>query len=791
LNQLEQKKGGNTGDRDILLDENRSGGEWGWHRIRRVLPDDQVASSRPRSNYNDGLFKQRLHMKSQERGGHHLAYMFPNTDPNDPTREGWINDSAWEPRLLWKQERPNVTLIFRTATGSVTLSDLKNVWSRRVLTGIAAPIDYNNTTPPRDAVVSFSQDEKDRAEWLKTQRAPALNLGNQNQHVMDYVVEQTLGFVNEAYAPNLDRMDAAVNDSVAFMKSIQIGAPEVVLDNAPPAVAPAAPEADELRRWNVLPRQRIAMSTADELRRRERLLRSTYPWLAWNNRPFASSEELLQVPGTSASLMLRYFSVVNANTKNPYDGTIRDDGTGTTSTDRYARQQGIFGHLLNFFNTSELSAGTYKDATGAPVPFSGAAHFYRVMEFVDVPSRFVGTETRLPAEIFGDVVPTAANPNGAESIGTDLTGFDDPRYNLQPPFNTISRRSDPGRVNLNTVTGRRERVGGSTRIWSDVYDGIMHRDKDSNFITTDAAGNRHLTQLGHLGPAWRDIVLSRRGYAQANADNTAVDKPATPGAPDAYQFGLNKEFPTFFSNPFRSPDAGDLVPLPQMLHYGVDAGWLRRHHFNRGGRQTWGSNNTDDNGDLTIDDSREAGYGGDDLVFDSGTGALLPVISTGPIDPAQSGIPLFSETFNAPFIAGERNSYMMYQPMSRLGNLVTNRSGVFAVWITVGYFEVEKAPSWTETRDLNGNGTPDGVETQRRFGVPQSGATPQQIAAAQALYSRVYPDGYMLGREVGSDTGDVKRHRAFYIIDRTEEVGFKPGEDLNVEKMIKLRRRIE
>jgi hypothetical protein len=133
----------------------------------------------------------------------------------------------------------------------------------------------------------------------------------------------------------------------------------------------------------------------------------------------------------------------------------------------------------------------------------------------------------------------------------------------------------------------------------------------------------------------------------------------------------------------------------------------------------------------------------------------------------------------------------MYQPMSRLGNLVTNRSGVFAVWITVGYFEVEKAPSWNETRDLNGNGTPDGMDTQRRFGVPQSGATPQQIAAAQALYSRVYPDGYMLGREVGSDTGDVKRHRAFYIIDRTEEVGFKPGEDLNVEKTIRLRRRID
>jgi hypothetical protein len=49
----------------------------------------------------------------------------------------------------------------------------------------------------------------------------------------------------------------------------------------------------------------------------------------------------------------------------------------------------------------------------------------------------------------------------------------------------------------------------------------------------------------------------------------------------------------------------------------------------------------------------------------------------------------------------------------------------------------------------------------------------------------------MLGKEIGSDTGDIKRPRGFYIIDRTEAVGFKPGEDLNVEKLIRLRRRIQ
>ena len=151
-----------------------------------------------------------------------------------------------------------------------------------------------------------------------------------------------------------------------------------------------------------------------------------------------------------------------------------------------------------------------------------------------------------------------------------------------------------------------------------------------------------------------------------------------------------------------------------------------------------------------------------------------------------SGIPLFSEEVPEPAIDGERNPGMMYQPMTRLGNLVTTRSNVYAIWVTVGYFEVEKAPDWN-TNENN---------VQQRFGGSGSGnasnPTPDdQSVRARALYDRVYPDGYTLGEELGTDTGNTKRQRAFYIIDRTEPVGFKPGEDLNVDKMIRVRRRIE
>jgi hypothetical protein len=432
--------------------------------------------------------------------------------------------------------------------------------------------------------------------------------------------------------------------------------------------------------------------------------------------------------------------------------------------------------------------------------YTGAPHFYRILENIHVPSRYVGTETLLNAETFNDVPAYLA---ATEPIGAELTGLADARYNFQPPFNTVSRERDPGQVNLNTVTGRRfvDPSTGVPRIWSDVYDGIMHRHRDGNTSS----------QFGHLGPAWRDVVLSRKGYAQYNADDPSwdqpIEKPADLAPPDVFQFGLNYGFPTVFANPFRSPDAGSLVPIVQMMQHGVDASWLRVHPRTRNNGKDddddseideldevhdryWGDDNVDDDGNGLVDDAREAGLHLDGVSHRGppSSGQFRGV----PEDQLQGDrdrerVPLFSEETISPFADGDRNPYMMYQPMSRLGNLVTNRSNVYAIWITVGYFEVEPAPNWNDSDD-------DRREAiRRRFGATDGwddNNDPTTVAAL-ALYNRVYPDGYMLGREVGSDTGDVKRPRGFYIVDRSEEVGFKPGEDLNVEKTIRLRRRIE
>ena len=61
----------------------------------------------------------------------------------------------------------------------------------------------------------------------------------------------------------------------------------------------------------------------------------------------------------------------------------------------------------------------------------------------------------------------------------------------------------------------------------------------------------------------------------------------------------------------------------------------------------------------------------------------------------------------------------------------------------------------------------------------------------QLQLNAVYPDGYQLGKELGIDTGEQVRHRAFYIIDRSIPVGFQRGQNLNVDKAILLSRMIE
>jgi hypothetical protein len=369
-----------------------------------------------------------------------------------------------------------------------------------------------------------------------------------------------------------------------------------------------------------------------------------FPWLTWNNRPFVSPLELMMVPALRSSRLLtnagasttdancnRYFRLLpSTGTPNAYDpsnGTLFLPNATPVICPTLANDKVPYPHLLNFFQSTASSVSG----------LAGSPQFHRILDYLGVPSPFVGTEIQAnPADAQG-------NP-GAHAF--------------HPPFNNISTYREPGRINLNTIYNQ------------DVFDGVK------NGFPYPTIGGENI---------WTRFVRSRRGY------------DATPPTPQDHILASDKTSPTEFKRPFRSYGGGSLVP--------------------------WTS--TDREIDATL-------------------------LRT---DPAAPDRPLFDFNSTNAYDNTDRNPYFRYQGLERLGNLVTTRSNVYAVWITVGYFEVSPAPA---------------------------GYDPA-----------IYPDGYRLGRELGVDTGEIERHRGFYIFDRSLPVGFQRGQDLNVEKAILVNRFIE
>jgi hypothetical protein len=186
------------------------------------------------------------------------------------------------------------------------------------------------------------------------------------------------------------------------------------------------------------------------------------------------------------------------------------------------------------------------------------------------------------------------------------------------------------------------------------------------------------------------MLASRRGY---------------PAAINIQYDAYNPDLPTIFANPFRSPGQSYVVPIEG----------LRRRSTGEPRAQV------------------EASF-------------------LRPVDPASpAGRPLFSlDNTGSPAVHTDQNAYFRYQALQKLGGNVTTHSNVFAVWVTVGYFEVEPGPV-------------DGL----------------------------HPDGFYLKRELGIDNGTQERHRVFAIIDRSIPVGFRRGQNLNSDRTILVERIIE
>ncbi|MCA9236544.1 MAG: hypothetical protein KDA44_13805 [Planctomycetales bacterium] len=407
-----------------------------------------------------------------------------------------------------------------------------------------------------------------------------------------------------------------------------------------------------------------------------------YEWFSWNNRPFISGNEMLIVPALRSSQLLRQFSTAKDAGASLYEETTETERLKTSRQQAAANAPGngptlAFGQLENFF---------HDDATASADKPAG---LYTMLQWIDVPSLFTGTQEWLNPQYFN-----------AKQAGVNGLATADARAGLQAPYNTVSTMREPGKVNLNTIGTE------------DVYNGLFHGQPTPGATSTI-----------HPGPFWNDFIASRRGY----------------GNPAPQPFVLDANMPTFFANPFRGAGSGELVPLPGMLRMDVDCTLLR----SKGG--------------------------------------------TAGATPKATGDPLFAATADGSMDTAAmprdalRSPFFRYEPLVRLDNMTTTRSNVYAVWITIGFFEVE------EFESTPGNGTVD-FAILSRFG---TNAGTLADANQDPLFRRVYPDGVKLGKEVGLDTGEVRRLRGFYMIDRTLPAAYEPGADHNVDNVVRLRRRIE
>jgi hypothetical protein len=161
------------------------------------------------------------------------------------------------------------------------------------------------------------------------------------------------------------------------------------------------------------------------------------------------------------------------------------------------------------------------------------------------------------------------------------------------------------------------------------------------------------------------------------------------GDPDA-------NLPTVIAAPFRSASSSDQAPIAALQMNGVEATLLRKH----------------------------------------------PTATT--------PRPLFGSAATEAHLDPKRNPYFYHRGIQRLANLTTTHSNVYAIWITVGFFEVEEVDADADHRD-----------------------------------------GFRLVRELGIDTGEIHRHRGFYVVDRSIPVASQRGRKYNVHRAIILDRFIE
>ncbi len=456
--------------------------------------------------------------------------------------------------------------------------------------------------------------------------------------------------------------------------------------------------------------------------------RVPFEHLVWNDAPYSNPMELALVPASApgrfglefvrneSEFKLSKLYKVDSNKGGAlgsfgvfgFKEWYNDDNIKVTSGTGHEDDQklkglkdkaGRMGPYLNFFSSSKKAGETL--------------NLCKALEFVYVPSLFLGTKKLAGRDDNGDII---ADENG------------------NPIFH--SKRREPGKINLNTVTGP---------AWHAL------------------SPNSERIQVENRlpGTTWDELLNSRYPYeTKLGADDDGD------GNPDPYTDD-NKPFcyfqPSHTLGLWVQMD-GSKAPVPTYTSI------LAQRDCDLNDKNSVEEDPIFDN--ISPDtDGGETNYHYSYLADpDDPTSKVEGFGTMSVIESLQSAHPnLEYDEVKLP----RNNLFEATAEMQRLSGVTTTRSNAFAVWVTVGYFEVERCAPGVNMPKYD----PDGNEL-----------TVARLTDADykwyQYYQAIYPDGYTYGKELGSEFGETQRHRGFSIIDRSIPVDYRRGNSANYKKAI-------
>lgn len=453
--------------------------------------------------------------------------------------------------------------------------------------------------------------------------------------------------------------------------------------------------------------------------------RVPFEHLVWNDAPFSAPFELTLVPASSPGRFGLEF--VRTQGAAAFDlkklSAVEPNDTTDAADPNKGKGEGL--------GTNEIFGFDWYDGKGKIGPnlnFFASSDYpgetlnlCKALEFVHTPSLFLGTK-RLATYGNGIVVNELIRDGAGDWFGTS-----------NPVF--YSARREPGKVNINTLTESvwkaispaSERLAPENRLPGTAWDN--GEDPNANF--TDArnwyATTPSYFRPAHTAPLWATLT---QDPAPLPASTTLLTGKDFSMSSDAT---ANKE-PLF-----------DNVGVVRNQKVDKDGNPLYERVDGSSGEMTQAK------ADEQIAEWNAANEEANWLTFDDDY---------------------------RPVLDGQKNNmYEATAEIQRLSGMTTTRSNAFAVWVTVGYFEVERCNPGVNMPNVDPSGNTFNAANMIDPSYPW-----------YEYYQAIYPDGYTYGKELGSEFGETKRRRGFAIIDRSVPVDYRRGSSVNWQDAVLLKR---